>query len=98
MTVIIEGKDLERLVDWKLYELEEAFDDKFGEAFEDYITDIDIEECTDENGETYYLIQISDLSVSFTTIRCHKLGYNIHWGSSTPVFIKSIIEEVMGGE
>lgn len=95
MSVIIEGKELERLVDWKFYELEEAFEEKFGDAYEDYITNLDLEEFTYDDGDHYYIIYIHDLSCSMTTIRCNKFGFNYHWGSSTPVFIKSIISEVM---
>ncbi|MCM3411868.1 hypothetical protein [Metabacillus litoralis] len=92
MTMIIENEKLEILVDWKLAELDEAFEN---EPFVEYI---DLKEHTNENDELYYLIQIADKSDSLTTIKCDKVGYNIHWGSSTPVFIKSIIENVMNGE
>ncbi|MFF2591078.1 hypothetical protein ACFVSS_25220 [Peribacillus butanolivorans] len=91
-SVIIEGKELERLVDWKVSELDDVFEE------EEYVDSIDLHEETDENGETYYLIQIYDMSLSMTTIRCDKKGYKIHFGSSTPVHIKTRIENVMNDE
>lgn len=56
---------------------------------------IELQKHIDENGETVYLIQISDKTISFTTITCDKKGWRIHWGSSTPVELKTLIEDVM---
>ncbi|MFK4391509.1 hypothetical protein ABH916_003437 [Peribacillus frigoritolerans] len=92
-SVIIKGKDLLRLVDWKVSELDDVFED---EEYLDYIAEP--EEKTDENGELYYLIQIFDKSESLTTIRCDKNGYKIHFGSNTPRHMKTAIENVMDGE
>ncbi|RXY98548.1 hypothetical protein [Fictibacillus sp. S7] len=98
MAFVFEGKDLERLVDMKFAELEEAFEEKLGDDWEDYVDDMKMDEHTYDDGDHYYIIAIFDLSCSMTTIRCNKYGYNVHWGSSTPVYIKTIIENVMSGE
>ena len=45
-----------------------------------------------------HLIQIYDFSTSLTTITCHETGYNFHWGSSTPVELKTIVERIMSGD
>lgn len=56
---------------------------------------IDLDKIINDNGETNYLIQISDETISLTTITCDVKGWSIHWGNSTPTHIKMIIEKVM---
>ncbi|MDM5359684.1 hypothetical protein [Peribacillus sp. ACCC06369] len=88
-SVIIQGKDLLRLVEWKLSELDDAFEE------DESVDYIEFEEKTDENGEPYFLFQIYDMSISMTTVRCDKKGFNIHFGSSTPRHVKTVIQNVM---
>jgi hypothetical protein len=78
---------LKRLVQMKLKQLDEVL--------EKHVNFIELQEDIDENGEIYYLIQISDLTVSLTTITCNKKGWDIRWGSSTPRHIKTLIDNVM---
>lgn len=61
---------------------------------EDYDED---EEEMEADGKIIYLIQVIDKSPypPLTTIACDSKGWNIHWGSSTPVELKALIEDAM---
>ncbi|WP_423478943.1 hypothetical protein [Priestia megaterium] len=63
------------------------------------ICSIRFETDVNKNGDTIYLIQVIDESPlpSLTTITCHSEGYNFHWGSSTPRFLRAEMEKIMDG-
>lgn len=71
--------------------------EKLQEALQGLPVELEFEQ-TVHNGEPVCLIQIQDPSISMTTIRCNAKGYNIHWGSSTPSDLKSLISDTMRGE
>ncbi|MED3980892.1 hypothetical protein [Priestia megaterium] len=87
-TVTIKGEQLKRLVEMKFWEIEDAL--------EELVEEVELE--LDENGNDKHFIQIYDFTASLTTITCHETGYHFHWGSSTPVEIKTIVEDIMDGE
>lgn len=90
MEFIITGEDLKELVQMKFEEMKDALENE--------VDEITYKESVDENGETICSILVHDKTISLTSIKCDKTGFNIHWGNSTPVYIKSAIEEIMGCE
>ncbi|HHK5532822.1 TPA: hypothetical protein ACQUHH_001158 [Bacillus mobilis] len=90
MEFIITGEDLKELVQMKFEEMKDALENE--------VDEITYKESVDENGETICSIFVYDKTISTTSIRCDKEGWNIHWGSSTPVYIQSEILEIMGYE
>ncbi|MED4021985.1 hypothetical protein [Priestia aryabhattai] len=87
-TVTITGKDLKQLVEMRFWGIKNAL--------KGLVENVELE--LDENGNDKHFIQIYDFTTSFTTITCHETGYHFHWGSSTPVEIKTIVEDIMDGE
>ncbi|PHD69881.1 hypothetical protein COF40_14325 [Bacillus toyonensis] len=88
MEFTIEGEDLKILVRARFEEMKDALENE--------VDEITYEESVDENGETICSIFVHDKTISLTSIRCDKTGWNIHWGSSTPVYIKEEIRTIMG--
>lgn len=88
MEFIVTGEDLKELVQMKFEEIKDTLENE--------VDEITYKESVDENGETICSICVYDRTTSMTSIKCDKTGFNIHWGNSTPVYIKSAIEEIMG--
>ncbi len=83
------GEMLKGLSEMKFNNLKDSL--RWQNAFDS----IELQEHVNDNGETVYLIQIYDKTISLTTITCDKKGWRINWGSSTPRSLKSVILNTM---
>ncbi|CAK8580900.1 hypothetical protein [Priestia megaterium] len=89
-TVAIIGEGLKRVVEMKAL--------KIKDALKGMVEDVGLELDENVNGKNVHLIQITDKTISLTTITCHETGFNIHWGSGTPSNVKTIVNDIMNGE
>lgn len=91
MELVVSKENLKRLVPIKVEEIKNTFFDE--------IEEVKYTEIVDENGETiffiYVYVYVDDETISMTSIKCDKRGWEAQWGNNTPRYIKMGLDGIM---